>query len=57
MPIPYPKREFLTDDEEDKGASGAASKVSMATIYCEIRIVTGGLNVVPVTHRLLCNLV
>ncbi|WAR08162.1 CDK8-like protein [Mya arenaria] len=26
MPIPYPKREFLTDDEEDKGASGAASK-------------------------------
>ncbi|XP_052277370.1 cyclin-dependent kinase 8-like isoform X5 [Dreissena polymorpha] len=24
--IPYPKREFLTDDEEDKGASGAASK-------------------------------
>ncbi|KAL4233550.1 Cyclin-dependent kinase 8 [Mactra antiquata] len=26
LPIPYPKREFLTDDEEDKGASGAASK-------------------------------
>ncbi|XP_053397135.1 cyclin-dependent kinase 8-like isoform X1 [Mercenaria mercenaria] len=24
--IPYPKREFLADDEEDKGASGAASK-------------------------------
>lgn len=27
LPIPYPKREFLTDDEEDKGTSGAASKV------------------------------
>jgi hypothetical protein len=26
--IPYPKREFLADDEEDKGASGAASKVT-----------------------------
>ena len=40
-PIPYPKREFLTDDEEDKGHSGASKvcnlNIRMTAFFLKLR--------------------
>ena len=55
MPIPYPKREFLTDDDNEDKADTGASKVSLAVVGSTKKVITTlnitTLNMISVLYR------